>query len=107
MIDVSGSALSPQRLEVHVGETVTWRTAPGASLTLELDGHAGGHDLITRPGVIRAYFRAPGEHWYTARVREDGMRRLRGYVVVKAPAGRPLDDLTCGLQSSDRICLEP
>ena len=106
-VAVSANRVMPERLEVHVGETVTWRSSGGQIFSLELDRHPRAHEVVIRRGVVRAYFRCPGEHWYTATLRDDGMRRLRGYVIVREAVGRPPDALTCGPQSSDQICLEP
>jgi len=64
VILVQADRLVPERLEVHLGEVVTWRAAGGRPLRLELDPHPSGHEVVVRAGEVRAYFRKPGEHWY-------------------------------------------
>jgi len=48
VILVQAERLVPERLEVHVGEVVTWRAARGRPLRLELDSHPSGHGVGSR-----------------------------------------------------------
>lgn len=107
VIVVHTERLIPDRLEVHLGEVVTWRAASGRHFRLELDPHPSGHEVVRRAGEVRAYFRKPGEHWYTITITNGAGKPLRGTVSVREgqSKGEPL--LICGPESSGRICIEP
>src|SRR6266540_2308432 len=62
VISVSRLGLSPDRIQVHVGEVVRWRAAEGVKIRLEFDPHRDAHEVIQRTGEIRAAFRRTGEH---------------------------------------------
>lgn len=107
VVILSHHNLAPQRIEVHVGERIRWRSAGGERLRLVLDAHPNAHEVIVRDGEISAVFVEPGEHWYTGSVVKDGERRFRGVVVVRereGPVGLPP---VCGPGSSRVICVEP
>lgn len=106
-VTVSREAVSPARLEVHVGEVVTWRAAGGGRLRIELDKHRDAHEVIERTGQIRGVFRHAGEHWYEARLADNGHRHLRGVVVVRPSTTVPQWPETCDPGSSTRICFAP
>jgi len=107
IVRVQAGRLVPARLAVHVGEVVTWRAADGQPLRLALDPRPSGHEVVRRPGEVRAYFREPGDHGYTVTIGNGSGQSLRGAVSVSgAQIGRePL--LSCGPESSGRICFEP
>jgi hypothetical protein len=107
IIQVSREALNPPRLEVHVGEVVRWRTAPGERLRIQLDDHPMAHGVIMRSGEIRAVFLKPGEHWYTGSIVYNGQKPFRGLVVVRNPDSPPHLPPLCSGESSDRICFMP
>jgi hypothetical protein len=107
VILVQAERLIPERLEVHLGEVVTWRAAGGRSLRLELDPHPSAHEVVVRAGEVRAYFRKPGEHWYTVTILNGPRKTLRGKVSVRERQIREEQPLTCGSESSERICIEP
>ena len=92
VVSVSRQGILPERLEVHVGELVSWRVSPGQLLRLEFDPHPTAHEVVVRTGQIRAFFRKPGTHWYRIAIQGDGARELRGVVVVResAPRGKPV-----------------
>ena len=85
VIDVSSSGLVPERIEVHVGETIRWRAERGIRMRIEFDPHRDAHEVIERAGDIRAVFTRAGEHWYVASIIDGGHRHVRGVVVVYAP----------------------
>ena len=107
VITVSCGGLTPDRIEVHVGEIVRWRAVKGVKTRLELDPHRDAHEVIERLEEIRAVFRRPGEHWYVASIVGDGHRHARGVVVVRESNGPASIPFSCGPASSDRICIEP
>lgn len=107
VILVQGERLVPERLEVHVGEVVTWRASGGRPLRLELDPHPSGHEVVVRTGEVRAYFRKPGEHWYKVMIVNGPGRTLRGTVLVREGQIKEEQLLICGSESSGRICIEP
>ena len=107
VIVVQGGRLAPQRLQVHVGEVVTWRTEGGRALRLEMDPHPQAHEVAVRAGEVRAYFRKPGEHSYTITVRNGAGRPLRGVVSVRDGRAGDSELLICGPESSGRICIQP
>jgi hypothetical protein len=107
VILVQADRLVPERLEVHLGEVVTWRAAGGRPLRLELDPHPAGHEIMVRAGDVRAYFRKPGEHWYTVMILNGPGKTLRGTVSVREGQAREEQQLLCGSESSGRICIEP
>jgi uncharacterized protein (DUF58 family) len=107
VILVQAERLIPERLEVHVGEVVTWRAAGGRPLRLELDRHPSAHEVVVRAGEVRAYFRKLGEHWYTVTILNGPGKTLRGTVSVREGQIREKKPLICGSKSSDRICIEP
>ena len=97
---------TPQRLDVHVGEIVSWRGAGGERLRIQLDHHAGAHEIIERHGEVRGVFRRPGEHSYVARA-GDSRREARGIIVVKESLRPNVGLLECSAESSERICFDP
>jgi len=107
VILVQAERLIPERLEVHLGEVVTWRSAGGRSLRLELDPHPSGHEVVVRTGEVRAYFRKPGEHWYKVTIANGPEKSLRGTVSVREGQIGKEQPLICGSESSGRICIEP
>ena len=107
VILVQAERLVPERLEVHLGEVVTWRAAGGRPLRLELDPHPSGHEVVVRSGEVRAYFRKPGEHWYKVTTVNGPGKTLRGTVSVREGQIREEQQLICGSESSGRICIEP
>jgi hypothetical protein len=107
IVDVSRQGLIPDRIEVHVGELVRWRTVKGVRIRLEFDPHRDAHEVVERSGEVRAIFRRSGEHWYAASIVGDGHHHVRGVVIVRErdhPAPSPLE---CGPESSPRICFQP
>ena len=107
VISVSRLGLSPDRIQVHVGEVVRWRAVEGVRIRLEFDPHRDAHEVIQRAGEIRAAFRRTGEHWYIASIGGDGHQHARGVVVVHGAEGPASFPPVCGPESSDRICIEP
>ena len=107
VILVEAERLIPERLEVHLGEVVTWRAAGGRVLRLELDPHPSGHEVVVRAGEVRAYFRTPGDHWYTVTIANGAGKTLRGTVSVREGQIREDPVLICGSESSRRICIAP
>ena len=107
VILVQADRLVPERLEVHLGEVVTWRAPGGRPLRLELDPHPSGHEVVVRTGEVRAYFRKPGEHWYKVTIVNGPGKTLRGTVSVREGQVREEQLLICGSESSGRICIEP
>ena len=107
VILVQAERLIPERLEVHLGEVVTWRAAGGRSLRLELDPHPSAHEVVVRAGEVRAYFRKLGEHWYTVTIVNGPGKTLRGTVSVRERQSTGVPFPSCGPESSDRICIEP
>ena len=105
VVMISGDAATPKRLEVHVGEIVSWRAVRKDRLRIELDDHPRAHEIIERHGEVRGIFRLPGEHSYIARV-GDGAREARGVIVVRESLkpGSGLPD--CAPESSERICFD-
>jgi plastocyanin len=107
VIAISPDGLTPERLEVHVGERVRWRAGDGQRIRLDLDRHPQAHEIIERSEEILAIFLLPGEHSYTASLTVDGHRHFRGTIVVRASAAKWELWPTCGAGSSDRICVAP
>lgn len=107
VIVVQPDKLVPERIEVHLGEVVTWRTSAGGSIRLELDPHPSGHEVVVRAGEVRAYFRKPGEHWYKVTIVNGPGKMLRGTVAVREGQIGEEQPLICGSESSGRICIEP
>lgn len=107
VVMVYADRLVPERLEVHLGELVTWRAVDGRRLRLELDPHPSGHEVVTRSGEVRAYFRKPGKHWYAVTLPGRAGKVLRGEVSVRQGQPREAPFPTCSPESSDRICLQP
>jgi hypothetical protein len=107
IVVVHPDRIVPDRIQVHLGELVTWQAPSGGALRLELDPHPSAHEVVVRAGRIAAYFRTPGDHWYRVSL-ERGARRqqLRGIVVV-AEKAEPEPFTTCAPESSGRICFEP
>jgi len=105
VVIISGDAATPPRLEVHVGEIVSWRSVRTDLLRIELDDHPRAHEIIERQGEVRGVFRLPGEHSYIARV-GGGPREVRGLIVVRESMqpGSGLPD--CAPESSERICFD-
>ena len=103
LILVSRESVTPARLEVHIGELVRWRAARGEHLHLDLDRHPEAHEVIRRPGEIRAIFLKPGEHAYTVVLGPAGTPS-RGLVVVRQAKSPWTLPPTCESESSDRIC---
>lgn len=104
VIVISRSALSPERLAVHVGELVRWQAAGGGRLQIDLDRHPGAHEIVTRTGEITAIFLQAGEHSYAGSLLEDGHSHFRGTIIVRKAASPWALPPTCGKESSDRIC---
>jgi plastocyanin len=96
----------PARLEVHVGEVVSWRGRGNERLRIELDHHPNAHEIIERQGEVRGVFRRAGEHTYVARV-GDAKREGRGVIVVRDSLRPGLSLPDCAPESSERICFEP
>jgi plastocyanin len=107
LISVSRLGLSPDRIQVHVGEVVRWRAVEGVRIRLEFDPHPDAHEVIQRAGEIRAAFKRTGEHWYVASIVGDGHQHARGLVVVRGAEGPASFPPVCGPESSERICVEP
>ena len=109
VIDVSRSGLAPDRIEVHVGETIRWRIERGVRVRIEFDPHRNAHEVIERAREVRAVFTRAGEHWYAASIVDGGHRHARGVVVVRAPESESPHVLypACAPESSDRICFAP
>lgn len=97
---------TPLRLDVHVGEIASSRGAGGERLRIQLDHHAGAHEIIERHGEVRGVFRRSGEHSYVARV-GDGPREARGVIVVKESLRPNVGLPECSAESSERICFDP
>jgi plastocyanin len=107
IVDVSRQGLTPDRIEVHVGELVRWRAVKGVRIRLEFDPHRDAHEVIERSGEIRAIFRQSGKHWYVASIVGDGHRHSRGVVIVRE-ADQPVPSpVECGPESSPRLCFQP
>ena len=107
LILVHPDRLSPDRIEIHNGETVTWRAASGQELRLEMDAYPAGHEVVERTTEIRATFREPGRHGYAVRLGGHAGAFLRGAVVV-FPGDLPAESSPiCAPGSSPRICFEP
>jgi plastocyanin len=79
VISVSGGGLTPDRIEVHVGEIIRWRAVSGVRIRLEFDPHRDAHEVIERDEEIRAVFTRAGEHRYIASIIGDGHRHARGW----------------------------
>jgi hypothetical protein len=107
VVTISPDGVSPARLEVHVGEIVSWRSATGGRLRVELDAHPGAHEIIERRGEVRGVFRQVGQHWYAGSVIDNGARSFRGVVVVHRAATPVESPDTCAQESSQRICFDP
>lgn len=107
IVTVSRQAVTPARLDVHVGEVIRWRAPAGERLQIELDPHRGAHEVVVRSGEVYAVFRQPGEHWYTGSLVENGRQSFRGVVVVEDTGTSPPLPFTCGPESSARICIAP
>ena len=105
VVIVSAQGVTPARLEVHVGEIVSWRSADNRRVRLELDDHPSAHEIVEREGQVRGIFRKTGEHSYVARP-GDGLRDSRGLIVVKQSSQPPAGFLECAPESSERICFE-
>jgi hypothetical protein len=104
---VAHERITPARLEVHVGEIVTWRAGNAQVLRLELDPHPSAHEVVMRSGEIRAFFRKPGTHWYSVAVQSDGHRTMRGVVMVRQESEPRPGTPFCSRESSEVICVEP
>jgi len=107
VISVSRLGLSPDRIQVHVGEVVRWRAVEGAQIRIQFDPHRDAHEVIQRAGEMRAVFRRTGEHWFIASIVGDGHPRARGVVVVHGAEGPASFPPICAPAISDRICVEP
>jgi hypothetical protein len=107
VILVQRGRLVPERLDVHLGEVVTWTAASGRRVRLELDPHPSGHEVVTRAGEVRAFFRKPGVHWYTVTVENGSGEPLRGTVSVHEGQSKGEQLLICEPESSGRICFGP
>lgn len=105
VVIVSAQGVTPARLEVHVGEIVSWRSADNRRLRIELDDHPSAHEIVEREGQVRGIFRKTGEHSYVARP-GDGLRDSRGLIVVKQSSQPPAGFPECAPESSERICFE-
>lgn len=66
VVVISAEGVTAARLEVHVGEIVSWRSAENRRLRIELDDHPGAHEIVEREGQVRGIFRKAGEHSYVA-----------------------------------------
>lgn len=106
VITISHGRASPERIEVHAGELVRWRTAGGELLRLTLDAHAAAHEVTVRAGEVRVVFREPGEHWYSAGLALNGRGQFRGLVVVRRAEKPPRFPPVCGPDTRDVICIE-
>jgi hypothetical protein len=107
IITLSHHNLVPQRIEVHVGEVVRWRTAGGGRVEIRLDSHPGEHHVARRDGEVRGVFLRPGEHRYTGVINRISRRSFAGVVVVH-PAQESLTlPPVCGRGSSDMLCIAP
>jgi len=107
VVTVTREGVAPARLEVHVGEIVSWRSATGGRLRVELDPHPGAHEVIERGGEVRGVFRQVGEHWYAGTLIDNRRRSFRGVVVVHDAAGPVPLPSSCARESSQRICFDP
>lgn len=105
VVIVSAQGVTPARLEVHVGEIVSWRSADNRRLRIELDDHPSAHEIVEREGQVRGIFRKTGEHSYVARP-SDGLRHSRGLIVVKQSSEPSAGFPECAPESSERICFE-
>lgn len=104
---ISRDGVVPRRLEVHVGEVVSWRAVPGGRLRLELDRHPTAHEVVERRDEVHGVFRKPGEHWYVGRLLDDGDTEFSGVIVVGAEREPFMLPPQCSPESSDRICITP
>lgn len=107
VVEVSREGIRPQRIEVHVGELVIWRSGKGQILRLELDPHPTAHEVVIRTTEIRAFFRKPGLHSYSIVVQGDGPREFRGLVMVREGQGPTEPTPLCAGAAFERICVEP
>lgn len=107
IITVSRDALSPDVIEVHVGELIRCRAPGGEHLHLRLDAHPRAHEAAVRSGEIRVMFLLPGVHTYKVLVITDGRKALAGTVIVKEAEEAVERPLVCGPGSSREICFEP
>lgn len=105
VVMISEDAATPKRLEVHVGEVVSWRAVRKERLRIELDDHPRAHEIIERHGEVRGIFRLPGEHSYIARA-GDGRRDVRGVIVVRESLQPGTGLPECAPESSERICFD-
>ena len=105
VVIISAQGVTPARLEVHVGEIVSWRSAENRRLRIELDDHPSAHEIVEREGQVRGIFRTTGEHSYVAR-HGDGVRDSRGVIIVRQSSQPTHGFPECAPESSERICFE-
>ena len=107
VVVVTDSGVTPARLEVHVGEVVTWRGPGSGRLRIALDDHVGAHEAAERDGEVFAVFRRTGEHRYSVRLLGRATRVMYGVVVVRETTSTPSVPDVCAPGSSARICFQP
>lgn len=107
VVIVTPQGPAPARLDVHVGEIVSWRGPGNERLRIELDDHPSAHEIIERQGEVRGIFRRAGEHTYTARLVGRETVNPAGVINVRAALRPEVGPPVCAPESSYRICFEP
>jgi len=97
--------LSPERIEVHVGDLVTWRSERGEQIHLRFDLHPHAHEVTSRFSEVHAFFRTAGEHAYSGRIK-DG-RRFHGLVLVRERDAPPFATPEAQCDASNTLCIVP
>ena len=104
-IMLSHHNLSSATIEVHVGEIVTWRSVTDDRIELRFDLHPSAHEVIAHGNEVKGFFRKPGEHTYSGRLK-DG-RRFSGVVRVREGGATAAPPMTDECDPSGTICLVP
>lgn len=104
VVIVSAEGVTHARLEVHVGEIVSWRSPDNRRLRIELDV-SSAQEIVEREGQVRGIFRNTGEHSYVARPGA-GLRESRGVIVVKESSQPPAGFPDCAPESSEGVCFD-
>lgn len=82
-VGIARFAFDPARVEVLVGDSVTWRNADLAPHTATAEDGAWDTGPLERGGHGRITFQAPGDHPYVCAYH----RHMRGIVAVRTRPG--------------------